>query len=77
MLYNLRNGSTISMSLDRYLDMSDADLEKLELYNRGAEINDPFFGSVLEGKPKYEPEEDTTEVSVEIEEESPLEEPDI
>lgn len=50
MLYNLRNGSTINLSLDRYLDMSDADLEKLELYYRGAEINDPFFGSVIEGK---------------------------
>lgn len=56
MLYNLRNGSTISLSLDRYLDMSDEDLEKLELYYRGAEISDPFFGSILEGKPRDEPE---------------------
>jgi hypothetical protein len=71
MLYNLRNGSTISLSVDRYLDMSDEDLEKLELYYRGAEINDPFFGSILEGRPRDEPEvipnEDILSVDIVIE----------
>lgn len=58
MLYNLRNGSTISLSVERYLDMSDEELDRLELYWRGAEINDPFFASVLEGVPRDEPEEE-------------------
>lgn len=66
MLYNLRNGSTISLPLDRYLDMTDADLEKLELYTRGAEINDPFFGSVLVGKPKAEVDEELVEEEDEV-----------
>lgn len=38
--------------------MSDEDLERLELYHRGGEINDPFFASVLVGKPRDEDEED-------------------
>jgi len=50
MLYNLRNGSTISLSVEKYLDMTDAELEKLEMYYRGAEINNPFFASVLSDK---------------------------
>lgn len=54
MLYNLRNGSTISISTDRFLDMSDEDFEKLELYYSGAEINNPFFGSVLQCKQEKE-----------------------
>lgn len=49
MLYNLRNGGTIRIRTERFFDMSDEDLEKLELYYRGAEINDPFYSSVLEG----------------------------
>lgn len=48
MLYNLKNGSTISISLDKYLSMSDEELDRLELYYRGAEINNPFFDSILE-----------------------------
>lgn len=68
MLYNLRNGSTINLSLDRYLDMSDADLEKLELYYRGAEINDPFFGSVIEGKIIEDDEPQIDELDVPVEE---------
>lgn len=71
MLYNLRNGSTINLSLDRYLDMTDADLEKLELYYRGAEINDPFFGSVIEGKIIEDDEPQIDELD--IPEEEPIE----
>jgi len=66
MLVNLRNGSTIRIPVERYLDMSDEDLEKLELYYRGAEINDPFFASVLVGKPKDEEEEDLSIDSLDV-----------
>lgn len=72
MLYNLRNGSTIKIKTERYFDMSDADLEKLELYYRGCEINDPFFGSVIEGKideSEDEPQIDELDVPVEVIEE--------
>lgn len=74
MLYNLRYGGTISIPTEKFLDMSDEDLDKLELYYRGGEINDPFFGSVIVGKPKDEPEE---ELLGPPEEEPAAEEPDI
>ena len=80
MLYNLRNGGTIRIKTEKYFDMSDEDLEKLELYYRGAEINDPFYSSVLEGKPSRDKdveddvELDTLEVPITEEIEEPEEE---
>jgi len=62
MLYNLRNGSTIRITVERYLEMSDEDLDKLELYYRGAEINDPFFASVLVGKPRRDEDEEEVDI---------------
>lgn len=54
MLYNLRNGSTVFLSVERYLDMTDDEIEKLEMYYIGAEVNDPFFASVLEDPTRKE-----------------------
>lgn len=72
MLYNLRNGSTINIKTEKYFDMTDADLEKLELYYRGAEINDPFFGSVIVGR-RVDDDVEVDELDVAVEE---LEEPE-
>lgn len=57
MLVNLRNGSTVSIPVERYLEMSDEEINNLELYYRGCEINDPFFGSALTGKGVKDEEE--------------------
>lgn len=46
--------------------MSDEDIEKLELYYRGAEINDPFFASVLHNKQEIDvPDEEELDIPVE------------
>lgn len=47
MLYQLPNGKVIEISLDQYLDMSDADFEAIISYNLGHELENPFFGSIL------------------------------
>lgn len=57
MLVNLRNGTTISISSERYFAMSDEELDRLELYYRGAEVNDPFYASILD-KPGSGSDED-------------------
>lgn len=47
MLYQLPNGRTIEMSVEQYLDMTDDDFEYLIAHNFGDELEDPWFGSVL------------------------------
>lgn len=69
MLYNLKNGTTISISLDKYLDMSDEELDRLELYHRGAEINDPFYASVLEDEGEEDMEEEPVGIDIEKQDE--------
>lgn len=66
MLINLRYGGTLSIPSEKYLLMSDEDIDKLELYCKGAEINDPFFASVLLNKQeKDEVEEEDLDVAIE------------
>lgn len=47
MIYQLKNGSTIEMSVEQYLSMSDAELEYLNTTSAGDSIDNPWFGSVL------------------------------
>lgn len=47
MLYQLRNGRTIEISVEQYLRMSDYELESYTGNNVGQEVNDPFALSVL------------------------------
>lgn len=47
MLYQLPNGRTIELSVEQYLDMTDDDFEYLIAQNFGDELEDPWFGSVL------------------------------
>jgi hypothetical protein len=48
MLYNLRNGKTVEISLERYLRMNDNDFQDLEAKGWGEDFNDPFFASLLQ-----------------------------
>lgn len=57
MLYNLPNGKVIEISVEEYLDMSDEELEYLIALNYGENIENPFFGSVLQKQPPVEAEE--------------------
>ena len=47
MLYQLPNGKVIEISLEQYLELSDADFETIISYNLGHELENPFFGSIL------------------------------
>jgi hypothetical protein len=58
MLYQLKNGRTIELSVEQYLRMSVAELENLECANWSIHVEDPFAISVLEygpsGSDRYE-----------------------
>ena len=47
MLYQLRSGRTIEISIEAYLDMTDEELNELEgmNFNNSMEINNPFYNS--------------------------------
>jgi hypothetical protein len=47
MLYQLRNGKVIEMSVEQYLDCTDEDLQYLMCLNAGDVVEDPFFGSSI------------------------------
>lgn len=57
MLYNLPNGKVIEISVEEYLDMSDEELEYLIALNYGENIENPFFGSVLQKQPPADVED--------------------
>lgn len=48
MLYQLPDGRVIELSTEQYFDMSDEDLRSLISTNYGENIENPFFGSILE-----------------------------
>jgi len=47
MLYQLRNGKVIEMSVEQYLDCTDEDLQYLMCLNAGEVVEDPFFGASI------------------------------
>lgn len=47
MLYQLKNGKTIELSVEQFLSMSAYELDALEGVNWSEEVNDPFAISVL------------------------------
>jgi hypothetical protein len=52
MLYQLPNGKTIYMSLEEYLDLTEADIQYLVAANCGDSILNPFTGSAVEKNSK-------------------------
>lgn len=59
MIYQLPNGKVIEISVEAFLDMSDDELNNLIAYNYGEEVQNPFFGSALDGKNMILEDEDT------------------
>lgn len=59
MIYQLPNGKVIEISVEAFLDMSDDELNNLIAYNYGEEVQNPFFGSALDGKNMIIEDEDT------------------
>jgi len=66
MFYQLPNGKVIEMSLDQYLDLSDEDFDAIISYNLGHDLDDPFFGSILEKPGSMILDEDIDEFESEL-----------
>lgn len=49
MLYNLKNGKTIELTIEEFFRMSDAEVAELDTLDVGEHIEDPFSGSALAG----------------------------
>lgn len=75
MLYQLPDGRVIELSTEQYFDLTDEELRSLISTNYGENIDNPFFGSVLQ-KPGAMVIEEVDEWS-EIIEDIDLELPDI
>lgn len=48
MLYQLPDGRVIELSTEQYFDLTDEELHMLISTNYGENIDNPFFGSVLQ-----------------------------
>lgn len=48
MLYQLPDGRVIELSTEQYFDLTDEELHALISTNYGENIDNPFFGSVLQ-----------------------------
>lgn len=58
MLYQLKNGRCIELTVEQYLRMSDEELESLEFTPWSMRVEDPFAISVLYYGPSTVDEED-------------------
>ena len=78
MIYQLPNGNSIEISVEQYLNMSDAELDYLNANNSGDYIENPWFGSVL-SKHAPEPVDDDYAIKdlTSISDEEKLVDPDI
>jgi len=77
MIYQLKNGSSIEMSLDQYLGMSDAELDYLNSTYYGEHIDNPWHGSVLGKQIPDDIEEELLEDLTSITDGEKLLDPDI
>jgi hypothetical protein len=57
MIYQLPNGKVIQLTVDQYLDLTDEDIQYLMSVNYGDHATSPWMGSVLQKKPKINPED--------------------
>jgi hypothetical protein len=62
MLYQLPNGKVIEISTEQYIEMSDEELEYLIAYNYGDNLEDPWFGSVLNKREPITYTEETPDI---------------
>lgn len=57
MYYQLPNGKTVYLTIEEYLDLTDADVQYLMSLDYGEAILNPFKGSIIE-KPEKEKDYD-------------------
>lgn len=69
MLYQLPNGKVIEITIEQYLRLTDDEVQELLAYNAGDIVDNPFFGSALDGK--FMSYEDLYEVDDDIEPDLP------
>jgi hypothetical protein len=62
MLYQLPNGKVIEISLEDYLEMTDADFQNLMAFNLGEHVNNPFTNSAINEEEEPEDEEKISEL---------------
>jgi hypothetical protein len=48
--YNLPNGKTVYLTIEEYLDLTDADIQYLMSLDYGESILNPFYGSSVDKK---------------------------
>lgn len=81
MYYQLPSGKTISISLDEFLDLTDADIQYYMSVNHGTSVGNPFKGSSIDDRKPIikddEDEIDSEEEQSEEEEDDELESEDI
>ncbi len=57
MKYQLPSGKVVHLTVEQYLDMTDADIEYMVRMNAGEYISSPFHGSVIRNTKKSEKED--------------------
>ena len=78
MYYQLPSGKTISISLDEFLDLTDADIQYYMSVNHGTSVGNPFKGSSIDKKEIIaDDDEEELDSEEEIEEDDDLEAEDI
>lgn len=50
MYYNLPNGKTVYLTIEEYLELTDADIQYLMSLDYGESILNPFYGSSVDTK---------------------------
>lgn len=67
MLYQLPSGKVIEMSIEQYLSLTDDELGEIVRLDNGTVLENPFFGSALDGKHMaYDDMEEDDEVESEL-----------
>lgn len=67
MLYQLPTGKVIRLTVEQYLDMTDADIDYMVRMNAGEYISSPFHGSAIKKPKKAEKEDSDIDKSIDFE----------
>ena len=63
MIYQLPNGKAIYLTLEEFLDLTDADVQFLMSINAGNYITNPFFNSAIKKQKSEEVDEELEDFS--------------
>lgn len=67
MLYQLPTGKVIKLTVEQYLDMTDADIDYMVRMNVGEYVSSPFHASVIKNTKKKEKEDPEVDTSIDFE----------